>query len=467
VKHLAKLGLLLLFCLSGGCALFGDVRPLRPAIVESCAQWLAQLDQSTADAGRTDAAYARIAHYPYLRVDRFTASLKDDASESLASLLEKMRLLDVNARRHELLDYRQLNRVESCGLSLLANDLQDSARMRRLVDSIEVPNDYVTAYRVIGVYGLTRLPFALGVSKLEAERRTQFAASVQPLERLQETHRKGIIYAAAAPSSNDAELDRLYRLHAPVFVIPRESNADVPGALEWKGNEVGVNIAKPVMYTHLVFTRYGEHRLRQLVYTVWFSERPVAKGAFIDLLAGKLDGLMIRVTLAPDGSALVYDSIHPCGCYHQFFPTAAAVAKPYPTGLDEWAFIPRTLPAWQPGDKLLVQVASGTHYIDNVNLIASLANPLVALPYSALELNIQPYENLRSLPTGDGGYRSAFDPRGFIQGSERLESWLFWPMGIANAGAMRQWGKHATAFVGRRHFDDPRLMEDRFVFNLR
>jgi hypothetical protein len=34
-------------------------------------------------------------------------------------------------------------------------------------------------------------------------------------------------------------------------------------------------------------------------------------------------------------------------------------------------------------------------------------------------------------------------------------------------GAMRQWGKHATAFVGRRHFDDPRLMEDRFVFNLR
>ncbi len=28
---------------------------------------------------------------------------------------------------------------------------------------------------------------------------------------------------------------------------------------------------------------------------------------------------------------------------------------------------------------------------------------------------------------------------------------------------MRQWGRHATAFVGRRHFDDAYLMEQRFA----
>jgi hypothetical protein len=28
---------------------------------------------------------------------------------------------------------------------------------------------------------------------------------------------------------------------------------------------------------------------------------------------------------------------------------------------------------------------------------------------------------------------------------------------------MRQWGHHATAFVGRRHFDDADLIEARFV----
>jgi hypothetical protein len=35
-------------------------------------------------------------------------------------------------------------------------------------------------------------------------------------------------------------------------------------------------------------------------------------------------------------------------------------------------------------------------------------------------------------------------------------------MGIASAGQMRQWGHHATAFVGRRHFDDPDLFERYF-----
>jgi hypothetical protein len=29
---------------------------------------------------------------------------------------------------------------------------------------------------------------------------------------------------------------------------------------------------------------------------------------------------------------------------------------------------------------------------------------------------------------------------------------------------MRQWGHHATAFVGLRHFDDPDLLERRFLW---
>jgi hypothetical protein len=28
---------------------------------------------------------------------------------------------------------------------------------------------------------------------------------------------------------------------------------------------------------------------------------------------------------------------------------------------------------------------------------------------------------------------------------------------------MRQWGRHAVAFVGRRHFDDPLYMDRMFV----
>jgi len=32
-------------------------------------------------------------------------------------------------------------------------------------------------------------------------------------------------------------------------------------------------------------------------------------------------------------------------------------------------------------------------------------------------------------------------------------------MGVPSAGAMRQWGTHAVAFLGKRHFDEPRLLE--------
>jgi hypothetical protein len=64
------------------------------------------------------------------------------------------------------------------------------------------------------------------------------------------------------------------------------------------------------------------------------------------------------------------------------------------------------------------------------------------------------------------GRASAFGPDGLVRGTERPERHTFWPMGIASAGAMRQWGRHATAFVGRRHFDDADLLEKRFRFEL-
>ena len=71
-------------------------------------------------------------------------------------------------------------------------------------------------------------------------------------------------------------------------------------------------------------------------------------------------------------------------------------------------------------------------------------------------------DDLRVLPLPGGGSRSAFGPDGLVPGTQRGERFLFWPMGIASAGQMRQWGTHATAFVGRRHFDDADLIDRRF-----
>ena len=69
---------------------------------------------------------------------------------------------------------------------------------------------------------------------------------------------------------------------------------------------------------------------------------------------------------------------------------------------------------------------------------------------------------LRSLPLPGGGARSIFGEDGLVAGTERRERFLFWPMGIKSAGAMRQAGSQATAFVGRRHFDDADIIERRF-----
>ena len=50
--------------------------------------------------------------------------------------------------------------------------------------------------------------------------------------------------------------------------------------------------------------------------------------------------------------------------------------------------------------------------------------------------------------------------------AERAERFLSRPMGIASPGAMRQWGRQASALVGRRHFDDADLLERRFQLDL-
>jgi hypothetical protein len=208
------------------------------------------------------------------------------------------------------------------------------------------------------------------------------------------------------------------------------------------------------VYRRLAYARNRNDSLVQLVYTLWFPERP-ASGAF-DVLAGKLDGIVFRVTLAPDGEPVVYDSIHPCGCYHMFFPTPRARAQPAPEPRIEWAFVPVTAPAHRDGERVVVRIATRTHYL--VDVVRGTGAPAGAVLYA-----FEDEDRLRSLPLPAGGYRSIYAPSGLVAGTERGERALFWPMGIPSAGAMRQWGKHATAFLGKRHFDDPDLIERRFL----
>jgi hypothetical protein len=263
----------------------------------------------------------------------------------------------------------------------------------------------------------------------------------------------------AIPAPADADLEILFALHAPVLELEITGDHDRFGALRWMRSAAvpRVDASDLAVYRNAAWTRYEGRALLQLAYTVWFPERPPESDG--DLYAGALDGLTWRVTLGPDGEPLVYDSIHPCGCFHLFFPTPRAHALPAPDPLEEWMFSPQSLPRVAQGERPVLRIASRSHALIGVKLERGGERPV--------RYALRPYDELRSLQRMQGERRSAFGPDGIIAGTERPERFLFWPMGIASAGAMRQWGRHATAFIGRRHFDDADLLEKRFRFDLK
>ena len=499
VRELLRSLACLLLAAASGCATLDPIAQRRasgdPGVLE-CARWFRALDAAVDAAGVRDAQATPVKGFAYLRVDRFSAALRDAAQrEDSAGLAFAERLLglDAEARRHEIANLppkhlqaaragladagvaAALIQTSDCGSRLLAFDLQSRDAVRALIDLADVPDDYVTAYRVLGLYDLAKIPFSAGVQKhhedtaaafardLESDARgavVRFSPSTRPRVGAVDVRwilERAIQNPLRIPTPSEEELETLFALYAPSFEVDTVGDYDRPGALRWRWGDIPeVEAADPAVYKHAAYTRYQGQNLLQLVYTLWFPERPAQSSH--DLLAGKLDGVVFRVTLAHDGTPLVYDTMHPCGCYHMFFTTPRATALRPPPGEPEWALIPQKLRAMGPSDRLVVRIATATHYVERVyrDQDDSLAR-----------YELRPYDELRSLRQMRGSTRSIFGPDGIIAGTERGERFLFWPMGIANAGAMRQWGRHATAFVGRRHFDDADLLERRFELDLR
>jgi hypothetical protein len=499
LRAAGALALFAAFLTLGGCATvdspYREHLESRTDRIRECAEWYRQMDERIGAAGVRDAQDARVAGFPYLRVNRLLSALRPRAAAdalALEALAERMLLLDLDARRFELRNLPlapdedsnhpfglriAMERTAACGRLLQEADLARPESRAALLARAEVPDDYLLAHRILGLYALTRIPFAAGVRRYEAEVRAAFARDLTPpagaallrydppgLPRSMPRSRALAILAVTSdnplgiPEPTEADLAELLLAHAPSLEIEVATDADRFGALRWlRGRPApGIEGAELAVYAHPAWTRYGNKTLLQLVYTFWFPERPPqAQG---DLLAGRIDGVTWRVTLAPDGEPLLYDTIHPCGCFHLFFPTPRAAPRPAPDSPDEWAFAPQSLPRIAEGERPLLRIAAHTHYVERVSLVRR-AEGLV-------RYGIRPYAELRSLQTMEGGRRSVFGEDGLMPGTERPERLLFWPMGIRSAGAMRQWGRQATAFVGRRHFDDADLLEKRFVLDL-
>ena len=480
----------LLVLLLAGCAIvpvptrsdrIGENGPLG-----SCADFFASLDKRTEEAEVLDPGVFRVKNYPYLRVTRFIASFREevDNSAAFAAWADRMQALDQDARKYEIANLPNsaiaelvsvnsraglFSKVATCGDLLKAADFQNVKHQEELSKSVSVPNDYISLRRVLGIYPLTSLFVSQGVSYWHAEVHKSFSLEPPanwrtiryiPAKKIDMSSLRQIVESTkrdrlGIPMFSPEQREALFQMYAPAWEIQFQGDYDRIGAPIWTGKgALDVNTDQPVTYTLLSLTRFRNEILTQLNYIIWFPSRP-KEGAW-DIYGGTLDGVNYRVTLDNNGEPLIYETMHNCGCYYKAYPTDRMQVR---AKLD-YAEPPLILkaPDVNPSNELMtVAMESRTHYVQHLYPLSRELQPAMAV-YSLVD-----YGQLQSLPYLKDDRRSMFNQDSIAPGSKRLERFILWPTGVLSPGAMRQWGRHAVAFVGKRHFDDPFFMDRMFV----
>jgi hypothetical protein len=473
-----------------------------------CRDALRQIDAAVQTAAVSDAEAYHVPGFPYLRSSRFLASFseRDLAPEAFEAWVERLEALDRDGRTVELMNLDALAKVRldqqiaadtwpgwgtgdviaRCPMVLRAYDFAEEEGHDALRAAVAVPDDYSQLTRALGLYPLSAIPIALGYERWQAENlpafEVSFGGEVWQGSPTLFTPAAGPSTAAPAeiariiersranpldiPEPSAADLEILARAFAPAFLVDVASDADRIGHPYWTESGLpDVDPGRPVAFVRLAHAWFEGRPVAQIVYLIWFEARP--KQGTLDILGGRLDGLIWRVTIGNDGRPLVYDTIHPCGCYHLFFPAPGTRRLPLPqdaaSDIRETVLVPQGAPPLIEGERLVVRLQSVSHFVTGLAPGSALGHEVAEQDYRLLVGNPLPDEVLRSMPRPQGGRRSLYGPEGLVERTERLERFILWPMGIASAGAMRQWGNHATAFVGHRHFDDPFLLQEAFA----
>ena len=423
-------------------------------------------DWNNASAASRDAQYPAIAGFPGLRSSRLDAALAPDARTPAQRQLWLQRLVanDRQASAVELANLPAERRIhwraepvqaqlDGCRGQQQQRLLDDPEAFERLRGASQVADDYSPWARTLGLYPLFKPFYKRGIAAWQAEaahyqapRDTPQWLSYQPLSRDEAVIAPLTPDALGLPRADAQQLAALLARHAPLLRIEQGSQADRVGQPRFDNQgQRSFAPTQPQLYQHSSWSRIDGRWHLQLIYQFWFSERP--KPHALDIFGGELDGLLWRVTLDQQGHALLYDAIHPCGCWHSFYlPAGSPLVFRQPA--DQEARLARRLEI-DGESAATLWLSSGTHSLRWVDGRRSA--------YPSMLYSQQPLDRLRQLAHPQGS-RSLYGRDGLVAGSQRLERWLLWPSGVRSPGAMRQWGRHATAFVGRAHFDDPDLL---------
>lgn len=472
-------------CALSACA--GQQPRLSDIETSTCTEKLNYAASLVSDADVQNAVALTVQGYPFLRANRNAVlmgaqvgvALKfgDGSGEKLfADWVAQMRGLDREVRFAEIRNLPFAPSVTLAEQEDCAQQLADGlsvADYYALSTAVFVPDDYLDFQRIAGFYPLTAFAAHFGYEGWKRDNLQSFDLPISDLAAMGDWQVYDLSRGALTGEEfhaiardgfgrlmpGDAELLALVRSYAPEIRVRTESVSDRIGrpVLAARNAISEVDVTAPTMFYRLGHTYLDGAWLPQITYSVWFPERP--KQGMFDILAGHLDALIWRVTLDRDSSAILADSIHGCGCYHMFFPGEGMerIAAPEDGDIRETAEMPAGFVPRETLAKPVLWVDAVSHYLLKVS-----AQDDVRHEGASVTLDLLPDQALYSIALGDGsGYASLYDEDGFVPGTDRLERFILWPMGIERPGAMRQWGHHATAFVGRRHFDDP-LMLDRY-----
>ncbi len=457
----------------------------------SCEQFYFAFDKAANKEDVTDIQVTQVKDYPFLSLNRFLVSFKDElnSSEQKNYWLTQAVKLDRQKRKIEWLNFsskakakiqkkhlRSLTfeqRLKSCSNELLLR-LSD-ANIWNIIDRAQVKENYSINMRTLGLYPLTSIIVKNQKTKFNKSTREKFNKTLQQL-RINGTLQRYVLDVNQAPLNRLIEdvvdkenplgipfissttLNELFNQYAPILEVDENGDFDQVGEMKIDDNgQPYVDTSNPLIYTLPSYTRFEGKTLLQLNYVFWFPGHPPQKN--IDLYAGKIDGLIWRVTLDENLTPIIFDSVHNCGCYHQFYSTNSVKFKLNDAlKEDEPPFLAQSQIKLKTETPWVLRISSVNHFIQRAYQDKKFDKN--AKPYS-----MQSYHRLRSL-TGRNRNQNLFGDDAIIASSKRLERFILWPMGISSTGAMRQWGHHATTLVGKRFFDEPYLMNKFFETTL-
>jgi hypothetical protein len=494
-QYLLLAAILCLFLISQGCANLAS----RQFVADSkrppkYQHFFNELDRTIKDAGVRDASAIRVDGFPYLRANRFLASFRDQLGDEAQKQdwvfrmqqldlesrrkeidnLSPIRIQDLSLRLNESVDrYTLFSRATFYSHKLLAHDQRRPDFYATLQKAVEIPDEYSTTMRVIGLYPIASLPVAAVTHNVFEEIAEWHRIPMHELETVgavkiygpdqrhpysPEKIREMMLTSRSnplqIPDLSDSERRDLLLMFAPVLVQDAAADYDEIGELIWENNQISVNPLKPIVYYYFSHARFKGRPVIQLNYVIWYSARTGPESPWIE--RGRLDGLTVRISLDPEGRPFMVDIMNNCGCYHFFVPAEDRVERilPRPFAID--AFVPRWLPASFPQDRLSVHIKSGWHQVNHIGTM-DLAPDYVSY-------RLVPYMQLERLPRDGQQFESLFDSDGIAKNTGRIEPLIFFSMGIPEIGSMRQRGHHAVKFVGREHFDDPYIFDQNFEF---